>query len=213
MSRWNRRLKRGSCALSVSPAFLLLLFLFAAIDEQHLLLPLLLAAAIHEGGHILVLRLCGGQIEALRITAMGAELRIHHSERLSYGREIAAVLAGPCSNLLAMYVLAALAVQWNWENGFLYAGLHGALALFNLLPVRMLDGGRSLYLLLSWKTEPITAARVMRAVSCLCLSILLALGAALQLVIGIQLPLLLLEGWLFAGWLRETGIVKCRGKG
>lgn len=213
MLHWNRHPERRKCAVSISPAFFMLLLLFAAIDEQHLLISLLLAAVLHEGGHILLLRLCGGQIEALRITAMGAELRIRHSERLSYGREIAAVLAGPCSNLLAMYILAALAVQWNWENGFLYAGLHGALALFNLLPVRMLDGGRSLYLLLSWKTEPITAARVMHAVSCLCLSVLLALGAALQWVIGIQLPLMLLEGWLFAGWLRETGIVKCDGKG
>lgn len=88
------------------------------------------------------------------------------------------------------------------------AGIHGALALFNLLPLRMLDGGRSLYLLLSWWTEPVTADRVLHGVDCLCLGSLLLIGAAIQGAIGVQLPLLLVEIWLIVCWFGETGIVK-----
>ena len=199
--------------MTVSPGFFLLLIVFAAVDRQRLLLPIMLAAALHECGHVLVLRLLGGHIARFRITLFGAELRIRRSERLSYGREIAAVLAGPGVNLLCAYALARLAVYADWERGFMLAGIHAALALFNLLPLRTLDGGRSLYLLLSWMAEPVTADRIMHKVGCLCLGVLLMLCAAVQGMIGLQLPLLLLEAWFIAGWFVETGIVKRGGTG
>ena len=213
MSRWKKRSDRRRTAISVSPAFFLLLVLFAIIDRQRLLLHILLAAALHECGHVAVLRLVGGHVARFCITLFGAELRIRHSERLSYGREIAAVLAGPGVNLLCACILARLAVYAGWERGFMIAGIHAALALFNLLPLRALDGGRSLYLLLSWVTEPVTADRVMHTLGCLCLGVLLLLCAAVQGMIGLQLPLLLLEGWFVVCWFAETGIVKRSGTG
>ena len=213
MSRWKKRSDRRRTAISVSPAFFLLLVLFAMIDRQRLLLHILLAAALHECGHVAVLLLVGGHVARFRITLFGAELRIRHSERLSYGREIAAVLAGPGANLLCACVLARLAVSAGWERGFMIAGIHAALALFNLLPLRALDGGRSLYLLLSWVTEPVTADRVMHTLGCLCLGVLLLLCAAVQGMIGAELPLLLLEGWFVVCWFVETGIVKRSGTG
>lgn len=213
MLRWKKRPDRRRTAVSVSPAFFLLLVLFATVDRQRLLLHILLAAALHECGHVAVLRLVGGHVARFRITPFGAELRVRHSERLSYGREIAAVLAGPGANLLCACVLARLAVSANWERGFMIAGIHAALALFNLLPLRALDGGRSLYLLLSWVTEPVTADRVMHTLGCLCLGVLLLLCAAVQGMIGAELPLLLLEGWFVFCWFAETGIVKRSGTG
>ncbi len=207
MLRWKKRLDRRWGG-GVSPSFLILLLLFAAVDRQRLLIHILAAAALHEGGHIIVLHLLGGHIAGFRLTLFGAELRIRHSERLSYGREIAAVLAGPGVNLLCAWALARWAAGAGWERGFMIAGIHGALALFNLLPLRMLDGGRSLYLLLSWWTEPVTADRVLHGVDCLCLGGLLLIGAAIQGAIGVQLPLLLVEIWLIVCWFGETGIVK-----
>ena len=213
MLSWKQRPDRRRTAVSVSPAFFLLLVLFATVDRQRLLFHILLAAALHECGHVAVLRLVGGHVARFRITPFGAELRVRHSERLSYGREIAAVLAGPGANLLCACVLARLAVSAGWERGFMIAGIHAALALFNLLPLRALDGGRSLYLLLSWVTEPVTADRVMHTLGCLCLGVLLLLCAAVQGMIGAELPLLLLEGWFVFCWFAETGIVKRSGTG
>ncbi len=58
------------------------------------------ASTVHELGHWLVLRLLGARIQAFRLTALGAELTAN-SGRLSYGRELLAVLAGPGANLAA----------------------------------------------------------------------------------------------------------------
>ena len=201
------RRKKGF-SFGISPAFLALLLLFAVVDHQGLLLPILLAAAIHEAGHVLALYVVGGRLCQFRITIFGGELQILHSERLSYGRELLAVLAGPAANFLCALLLARAAVCCGWEQGYLSAGIHLLLGGFNMLPLRALDGGRSLFLVLSWLFEPITADRIVHGVSVLVLGGLLLCGAALQSMIGLQLPLLLLEGWFVLSWCTETGIVK-----
>lgn len=157
MSHWKKRRRTKAGRIAVSPFFFLLLALFAAVDRQRLLFPILSAAALHEAGHLAVLRLVGGQIEQFTLTPFGGELRIRRSEWLSYGREIASVLAGPGVNLVCALVLGRAAAELSWERGYLLSGIHMLLALFNLLPLRQLDGGRALYLMLSWLLDPITA--------------------------------------------------------
>ena len=176
MFRWKKRRNKRRIRLSVSPALVVLLFLFALIDRQKLLLQILLAAGLHECGHFFALRLFGGEIDALRLTAFGAEMRIRHSERLSYSRELAAVLAGPAVNLLCALLLGRMAVALDWERGYMLSGIHMLLALFNLLPMRALDGGRALELAVSWRWDPEVGDRIARwtgAVAALALAVCL----------------------------------------
>lgn len=90
------------------------------------------AAALHELGHILCLRRFGAPIRRLRIGVLGAVLETGGT--MSYGRELAAVLAGPLANLLA-------AVLLGWLGYPVSAGANAVLGAFNLLPVSPLDGG------------------------------------------------------------------------
>lgn len=207
MLHWKNSHKHKS-VIAVSPAFLALLAVFAVVDRERLLMHILLAAALHECGHMAAVYLGGGEIAAFRITLFGGELRIRHPEWMSYGRELLAVLAGPGVNLLAALLLARMAASLNWERGYMIAGIHASLAVFNLLPLRPLDGGRALELLLSWLIEPIAADRAVHLISCLCLGVLLTACAALQAVLGLQLPLLLALLWFVVCWCLETGIVK-----
>ena len=103
MCLWKKKNKRR-CTVAVSPAFLALLLVFAAADRQRLLVHILLAAAVHEAVHAAAVHLAGGEIALFRITLFGAEMRIRRSERLSYGREILSVLAGPGVILLCALV-------------------------------------------------------------------------------------------------------------
>ena len=105
----------------------------------------------------MVLRLLGAEVTGFRLSALGAVLETD-SGRLSYGRELAAVLAGPAGNLLAALALTA-AARGRWPAA---VGANLVLCAFNLLPIRPLDGGRALYLLTSWLAGPAvgeTAAR------------------------------------------------------
>ena len=140
--------------IRISPGFCLLTGWFAAVNGWQLLAAVLGAAAIHEGGHWLALRLLGAKILGLRIGVLGAVLETD-SRSLSYGGELIAVLAGPGANLAAALVLTALDRE-------MLAGAHLVLGAFNLLPVRPLDGGRALYLAVSWALGPAAGERLTR---------------------------------------------------
>ena len=144
----------------VSPTVPLLLALFVLLSSPLVLGALLLAALTHELGHCAMLRWLRARVTAVRITALGAEMRIEG--RLSYGGEILAAAAGPAVNLLLAPLLAYGGRLW--EMLYLFAGTQLVLGLFNLLPILPLDGGSMLWNLLAWVTEPYTADRVTAAV-------------------------------------------------
>ena len=130
----------------ISGGFCLLILWFAYANGWRLLGTVLLAAAIHEAGHCGVLLAVGGRIHGLHINVLGAVLETN-SSRLSYGRELAAILAGPLANLLSAWVLGR-------AGAMTAAGAHLVLGGFNLLPLYPLDGGRALELLVSWALGP-----------------------------------------------------------
>ncbi|WP_202620961.1 site-2 protease family protein [Pseudoflavonifractor sp. 524-17] len=130
--------------VEISGGFLLLAAFLYYMDTDGLLLWVGAACVLHELGHYCALRLCGGRVTLLRLTCVGAEMRLAHGGPQGRWARMAVALAGPGVNLL----LAFGAVQAG-EKAYLFAGLNLGLALFNLLPVSGLDGGRALAVLLA----------------------------------------------------------------
>lgn len=133
----------------VSGGFVLLAAWFILANGWEPLATVLGAAAVHELGHWTVLRLFGAEVTGFRVSVLGAVLETD-SRRLSYGRELAAVLAGPAANLLSALTLTAVG-EGRWPAA---VGANLVLCAFNLLPIRPLDGGRALYLLAAWLMGP-----------------------------------------------------------
>lgn len=163
-----------STELRVSP-FCLPALLAALLCGAGTVLPLVLLSALcHELGHLFVLWCLHVPVERLTLSPLGAVITAPEQEKLSYGRELLAVLAGPAVNLLLSLLLARLC------KDYLFAGANAILGVYNLLPIDGLDGGRALFLLLSWCTEPFTALRVARAVNLIVMALLL--GASVLLL-------------------------------
>lgn len=186
----------GAGRVRVSPGFLVLMGLLFYLDEGLGLLGWsLLACGLHELGHIAAIRLMGGRVERLELTAVGAELTLNGERPLSYGQELAAALSGPAASLLTAW----LAARWGL---FLLAGLSVGQGLFNLLPVLPLDGGRGLYALLApWAGEEQTD-RVLCVLSSVLTGVLLGGGLIVLERFG-NLTLLITAGWLAAGQFRR----------
>ena len=147
--------------LEVGWGFLVLAVMALIVGAGPVLPMTVLAALCHEGGHLVGLRLAGARVEAVRLTAFGAEIRAD-TRYLPYGREILCTLAGPAVNLV-LARLFARARGW-----YLPAGDNLFLGCFNLLPLPSLDGGRALYLGVSWLAGPGAADRVCRWVGLVC---------------------------------------------
>lgn len=122
--------------IHISPWLPLVLLCYAWLDPAGSFLPFLLAAGIHELGHLAAIVLCGGRILSLRLGLGGACMAV---SPMSWQREALCALAGPLAGL-------TLALWWPvWPAVGFWAMIH---SLWNLLPAQPLDGGRALEALL-----------------------------------------------------------------
>ena len=156
---------------------------------------------MHEGGHLAALALFHVPVDGLRLGGLGAVIYARGARRLSYGRELAVTLAGPLVNLLCATFVAALSARCAWVWGYLFAGAHAVLGVYNLLPIPPLDGGRALWLLIAWRFGPDAGDKASAAVGLTAALLIAALGAYLTLAYGGALFLLAALG-LLAGVLR-----------
>ncbi len=198
-----------SADVRVNASFWLLVLLAAIVSPLTVVAAILTAAALHELGHLAVMRYYGVSVKCFRLTALGAELDAPPLARLPYGRELIITLAGVTVNLFCAVLLALLGLRTWREWPFVFAGAHLVLAAFNLLPVVPLDGARALCLApVPSFSGPATGERITAAVSLACSLALCALG--------LKLSLELHSGWLFAfasfgllwGTLRQLGLAR-----
>lgn len=138
--------------IQVHPSLILWLSVLWYLSSD-LVVPFLLAAALHEAGHWLAL--CSMQKPpcSIQCSFSGAAME---TPPLSYREELIAAAAGPGASLL----LGLLMPLWP-ELGFFSLGL----GLFNLLPLWGLDGGRMLRCALLLHLPEATAESVCRWVS------------------------------------------------
>lgn len=109
---------------------------------------------------------------------------------LSYGSEILCAFAGPAVNLMLSFAAAKVGV-------FAFAGLNLAMALFNLLPLGVLDGGRALSGMVSMLFGPERARSLVTTLE-LVLSVLLVLCGSAVLGLGGNVTLFVVSVWLVA---------------
>lgn len=161
---------RCKTKFSVSIGFLLIAAAIIYLDGQDLVLRCILACLLHEAGHWVMIRMLGGRVQAVHLTVIGAEMRLDMRRPLSYGREVAAALAGPAVSLAAAWLSARL----SW---FLFAGMNLSLGALNLVPAVPLDGGRALYHALC-AVCPDRAEPISRWTSIVCAGLAFGLGLA-----------------------------------
>ena len=130
MRRLRGTLVLRSGGIETDGGFWLVLGLMLLLFPLRFLAGVLLAALIHEAGHIIAIRLTGGQVYRMELHANGARIATSPMEP---GKEILCALAGPLAG--AVTILA-----WRVFPELALAGL--VQTVFNLLPIYPLDGGR-----------------------------------------------------------------------
>ena len=139
------------------------------------LLAMIIAAGFHELCHFASIRLCGGNIQSLSLSAGGAAMKI---PPMSPGREWFCAVAGPIGGFL-------LVLLYRWFPRIALCAF--AHSIFNLLPVYPLDGGRATRCALALVYSDKTAERICCVVEKLCLITLLAFGFYLSVVMELGL--------------------------
>ena len=122
--------------LTVSPGFLLLAAGLYFIGGSAALTAFFTAALAHELGHLTALYITGASIRGIRVTCAGPV--IEYAGVTTRRQEIGVVAAGPVAGLLFAAICFLTDIPY-----FCYVGAIALLAaMFNLLPVLPMDGGR-----------------------------------------------------------------------
>ena len=117
--------------ISADRGFFPVLALMLLLFPLRFLVGVLLAALIHELGHLLALKIAGGRVLSIRLRSFGARIE---AAPMSPGRTAFCALAGPAAGALTFFA----------RNSFPELALAGLVqTVFNLLPVYPLDGGRA----------------------------------------------------------------------
>ena len=174
--------------------FSLLILLSLILTRSYLSLAALVAAALHECGHILAAKLCRIPLVQMKLGIFGATLKTDRS-LCSYGKEIILAAAGPLTNLLC-FALCCIADAKN-EAAELFALASLVLAILNLLPISELDGGRIVYCTLASSFSVECAKRVVDALSFAIIFSLWTLSVYLILRLGASLSLFVFSCFLF----------------
>ena len=173
--------------VELSPGFLLLAAWLNYMDQQCLFWIGVGSCFLHECGHLAVLHLLRKPVKRIRLTAYGAEICLEQG--LSYRGELLAACMGPAVNL----TLAGILCHIPGMN--VASGLNLVLALFNLLPIGSLDGGRVLRCVLCMLFGAQRGDHLIRGISYGIMVVFFGL-LILLLKTGGNLTLLLASVWL-----------------
>ncbi|WP_379159821.1 M50 family metallopeptidase [Paenibacillus sp. sgz5001063] len=185
--------------LSLHPLFVLIMLLSVITGQFLELLTLFTIVFIHELGHVCAALLCGVGVKSVQLLPFGGVAVMEDHGRLNATREIGIAAAGPLQNLVLILMAYGLQQTGYGNSGFLtyFIQANAIIAMFNLLPVLPLDGGKifqaTLSLLLPYYVTLLWCGRVSIAASVLVLLYsILPLGTGG----GVRLNLLMIGAFL-----------------
>lgn len=134
----------GGVTLSLHPLFVIVMLLSIATGRFFELSLLFLIVLVHEFGHVWAARLAGATVRTVQLLPFGGVAVIEDRGRLSAQAEIAIAAAGPLQNVWMIAVAMLLKQLGAFDEAFLdyFIYANSIIALFNLLPVPPLDGGK-----------------------------------------------------------------------
>ena len=166
------------------------------LTHSYISLAALLAAFLHELGHIIAAKIYNIELGELRLGIFGASLT-SRVMLCSYKKEIFLCLAGPLVNLISVLILFPFCKNYDsFCTLFISASLF--LGLLNLLPIYDFDGGRILFCLLSLRLSLKTVTLIIKISSFILIFILWSLSVYLLLRLSSSVSLFIFSLALFS---------------
>ncbi|MBQ9940273.1 MAG: hypothetical protein IJO74_01895 [Clostridia bacterium] len=184
--------------VSFIPVAVLLLF-----NPPEYVFAMLFCALLHETGHLVAMRVAGVSADRVDILLFGAKIKMNGY--LGYGTDMLIYASGAIANLMA--ALSAYVIYFNYQSTIVMFVIISNIfyALFNMLPIRGLDGGEFLECLLMNYFHPYTAWKTCVWVSYIFTLLLSVISLWLISISGTNFSLFFITLSLFMGIESEKG--------
>ena len=196
-------------SIKIDLKIFLFLFLFLLTSQVEMYIILMIFAIIHELGHLIAGLILKFKPEEIKLTPVGLQIKFkvykENSEKIKEARVLnikkaIISLAGPLTNLIIAIVSIIIGnFNINIQNTYIYQIIIYAnllIAMFNLIPIYPMDGGRFLNELLKIAIGNKRAYKITYIVSKTILILLTAFSSILILYIhNIALVIILAYLW------------------
>lgn len=165
---------------------------FIIIEPSIYLLFMLGSAFFHECGHLVMMKLWGSEIHSVTLLPLGIDIKTVPSF-ISYPVQIAVSSAGAGVNLLLFLIFFKIGGNFTF---FAYFNL--LYAVFNLIPVKGLDGAEILESISNCFFEQRTTEKIIKITSFVFCTILWVFGIYMLLILNGNISIFALSLFLFA---------------
>ena len=140
---------------TVHPLFIMIMLTSIITGRFVELAVLFVIVFIHECGHVAAAIILGHRVLAVQLLPFGGVAVIERRGHVTAAHEIIIALAGPLQNVVMVIVVIIMQKLQGVDVSFLNYVIQGnlSIALFNLLPVLPLDGGKIIQALISLVTS------------------------------------------------------------
>lgn len=189
------RFKVFGTEIYISFLFAALIALMLATDRTGMALPAIFAVFMHEMGHLFCMWVTDCAPKAVRL--IPASIQIRTSIGVSYKRDIAVAICGPAVNFILFGILYFNYAAYSNKTVLYYSLLNLIIGLFNMLPVKGLDGGTILYSLLAKRMEISRVCIIMRIVTLALALIILSIAIIMSVKGKLNLSVYIISIYLF----------------
>lgn len=172
--------------ISLTFPFVAVITLMLILCEEEIVLISVLSSLLHEAGHLAFMILFSVRPSAVYLGAFGIRIERDEECPVSYKREALIAMGGIMFNCM----LSVLGVSVYLAKGFLWAAelfaVNTFVALFNMLPIKLLDFGRCLENLLMLKYGVAKCVRIMSVISLTAVATVTAACVLYNLSVGLN---------------------------
>lgn len=151
--------------IKINLQIFLFIVLFIVTHQIEIYALIMLFALIHELGHMLAGIILKLRPKALSIMPFGISITFetYGYKKMLEIKKIIIALAGPITNILIIIITILLHINTNLKGMIIYSNM--LIAIFNLIPLYPLDGGRILKGIIRIKKSELQADKIINSIS------------------------------------------------
>ena len=168
------KIKLFGIKICISYWFVVIITIMLFSDRSGLVLPTICFALLHEAGHLIAMKILN--CKPGEIVLSPGKIEIKNNAFCGLAGEALILLSGPLINLIFSSVFYIIFCIFGSDIPLIWSAVSLVMAVYNMLPITGLDGGRILYLLLNLLFGIKTAEVVVKTVSFLTAILILCYG-------------------------------------